>query len=73
MIFLPDNELKLKLSTDNKQTLIFSNGSKIVAIPATRSASLGESINLLIIDEAGFIERVEEVYQGIISYYIQSV
>lgn len=62
--FLPDNELKLKLSTDNKQTLIFSNGSKIVAIPATRSASLGESINLLIIDEAGFIERVEEVYQA---------
>lgn len=62
--YLPEDDLKLKLETDNKQSLIFSNGSKIVAIPATRSASLGESINLLIIDEAGFIERVEDVYQA---------
>lgn len=62
--YLPNNEWKLKLETDNKQSLTFSNGSKITAIPATRSASLGESINLLVIDEAAFIERVEEVYQA---------
>ncbi len=61
---LPDSAWKLKLETDNKQSLIFSNGSKITALPATRSASLGESINLLIIDEAAFIERVEDVYQA---------
>ncbi len=62
--YLPENRWKLKLITDNKQSLEFENGSKIVAIPATRSSSLGESINLLIIDEAAMIERVEEVYQG---------
>lgn len=62
--FLPNNELKLPLDTDNKQSLVFANGSKIVAVPATRSSSLGESINLLIIDEAAFIDRVEDVYQA---------
>lgn len=61
---LPNNEWKLPLEVDNRQTLIFANGSKIVAIPATRNSSLGESINLLVIDEAAFIDRVEDVYQA---------
>lgn len=61
---IPESKLKLKLVTDNKQTLEFSNGSKIVALPATRSASLGESINLLVIDEAAFIPNVDGVYQA---------
>ena len=61
---LPNSSWKLKLETDNKQSLVFSNGSKVTALPATRSASLGESINLLVIDEAAFIERVEDVYQA---------
>ena len=62
--YLPDDQWKLGLEVDNRQSLIFSNGSKITAVPATRSASLGESINLLIIDEAAFIENVEGVYQA---------
>lgn len=61
---LPNSAWKLKLEIDNRQSLSFSNGSKITAIPATRSASLGESINLLVIDEAAFIEKVEDVYQA---------
>lgn len=63
---IPDNKFKLKLVTDNKQTLEFENGSKISAVPATRNAALGESINLLIIDEAAFIRNIEEVYEGAI-------
>lgn len=62
--YLPNEYYKISLDTDNKQSLKFENGSKIVAIPATRSSSIGESINLLVIDEAGIIEKVEEVYQG---------
>lgn len=50
---------------NNKFEMHFSNGSSITALPATESASRGESINLLIIDEAAFIERVEEVYKAI--------
>lgn len=61
---IKDNQFKLKLTTDNKQTVEFENGSKISAIPATRNAALGESINLLIFDEAAFIKNIEAVYQG---------
>ena len=62
--YLPDNELKIPLKVDNKQSLVFENNSTIVAIPATRNSSLGESINILIIDEAAFIKRVKDVYQA---------
>lgn len=61
---IPSGQFKPELSVDNKQTMIFSNGSMIVALPATRKASLGESINMLIIDEAAFIERAGDVYQS---------
>lgn len=56
--------IKGKLS-NNKFEMHFSNGSCITALPATDSASRGESINLLIIDEAAFIDRIEEVYKAI--------
>ena len=61
---LPNNMYKLKITTDNKLSLVFENGSKIAAIPSTRQAALGESINFLIIDEAAFIRNIDDVYQG---------
>ena len=61
---LPNNMFKLKTVTDNKLSIEFENGSKIAAIPSTRQAALGESINLLIIDEAAFIRNIGDVYQG---------
>lgn len=61
---LPENEFKIKAIRNNRTEIEFANGSKIIAIPATRDSALGESINLLIIDEAGFINDIEEVYQG---------
>ena len=61
---LPDNVFKLKTVTDNKLSIEFENGSKIAAIPSTRQSALGESINLLIIDEAAFIRNIGDVYQG---------
>ena len=61
---IPKEQFKPDLSVDNKQTMTFTNGSKIVALPATRKASLGESINMLIIDEAAFIEHANDVYQS---------
>lgn len=61
---LPSDQFKLKLTVNNKQSIEFENGSKIAAIPATRNSALGESINLLIIDEAAFINNIESVYQG---------
>lgn len=61
---LPNNQFKLKLTVDNRQSIEFENGSKITAIPATRNSAIGESINLLIIDEAAFIRQIDGVYQG---------
>lgn len=61
---IPKSPLKLELTINNRQTLEFSNGAKISAVPATRKSSLGESINLLIIDEAANISNVEAVYQA---------
>lgn len=61
---MPPSDFKIKLEINNRQSMEFENGSKITAIPATRNAALGESINLLIIDEAAFISNIEAVYQG---------
>ena len=61
---IPANQFKPDLIIDNKQTVSFANGSKIAALPATRKASLGESINMLILDEAAFIEHAKDVYQA---------
>jgi len=61
---LPNNQWKIKLVTDNKQSLEFQNGSTITVVPATRQSSLGESINLLVIDEAAFIKNIKTIYQG---------
>ena len=61
---LPNDQWKIKLITDNKQSLEFQNGSTITVVPATRQSSLGESINLLVIDEAAFINNIKTIYQG---------
>jgi len=61
---LPNDNFKLKLTTDNKSTLQFANGSTITALPATSQSARGESVNLFVIDEAGFIENIDVVYQA---------
>jgi hypothetical protein len=61
---LPNDIFKLKLLVDNKSTLQFANGSTITALPATSQSARGESVNLFVIDEAGFIENIDAVYQA---------
>lgn len=60
------NDYKLAIPTisDNKLSIEFANGSKIITLAATGSASRGESVNLLVFDEAAFIEGIDEVYRG---------
>lgn len=60
------NDYKLAIPTvsDNKLSMEFMNGSAIRTVAATGSASRGESVNLLVFDEAAFIEGVDEVYSG---------
>jgi len=49
----------------SKQTVEFSNGSKIEAIPTSDDAGRSEAISLLVIDEAAFIRNFDEIWTGL--------
>ena len=54
--------LKTKVEETNKLSLRFANGSQIKAIAATESAGRSEALSLLIMDEAAFIDKVNEIW-----------
>lgn len=47
---------------DSKSLLSFSNGSRILSVPASDKQIRGWSVDLLIVDEAAFVS--EEIWQG---------
>jgi hypothetical protein len=47
------------------QSVTFSNGSQIKAIPTSPDAGRSEALSLLIVDEAAFIDKFEDVYTGL--------
>ena len=47
---------------DNKLSLRFKNGSQIKAISSSGDAGRSEALSLLIIDEAAFIDRIDEIW-----------
>jgi len=51
-----------KLIDDNKKTKSFKNGSQIKAIPTTESAGRSEALSLLIVDEAAFIDKMDDIW-----------
>ena len=52
---------------NNKQSILFSNGSQIKAIPTSEDAGRSEALTLLIVDEAAFVRNFDEVYTGLYS------
>lgn len=52
-------------TVNNKTEISFTNGSSITALPASSEAARGVSINLLIIDEAAFINRIESTFAAV--------
>ena len=54
--------LKTNVEETNKLSLRFKNGSQIKAIAATESAGRSEALSLLILDEAAFIDKVDEIW-----------
>jgi len=56
--------MRLKSTENNKLLLKFTNGSQIQAKAATDNASRSESVTLLVIDEAAFIDNIEKIYTG---------
>jgi len=54
-----------KMSANNKQQVVFENGSSIKAIPTSEDAGRSEALSLLIIDEAAFIRNFDEIWTGL--------
>ena len=54
----------LKTNTEeiNKLSLRFTNGSQIKAIASNESAGRSEALSLLIIDEAAFVDKIDEIW-----------
>lgn len=54
--------LKIKTEEDNKLSLRLVNGSRIKAASSNSDAARSEAVSLLIIDEAAFIDNIEETF-----------
>lgn len=54
--------LKIGASEDNRLSLRLTNGSQIKAVSAAGDAGRSEAVSLLVIDEAAFIDRIEEIF-----------
>ena len=54
--------LKMDADENNKLTLRLSNGSQIKATSAASDAGRSESVSLLIIDEAAFIDNIGKIW-----------
>jgi len=50
---------------DNKQTIEFSHGSIIKAIPTSDDAGRSEALSLLIVDEAAFVKNFDMLWMGL--------
>ena len=54
--------LKVDSTEDNKLSLVLKNGSKIKAASGASESARGYTANVLILDEAAFIENAEELW-----------
>lgn len=50
---------------DTQQSLSFSNGSEIKAIPTSEDAGRSEALSLLIVDEAAHVRYFDEIWAGL--------
>ena len=56
-----------EITSNNKQSVEFSNGSTIKAVPTSDDAGRSEALSLLIVDEAAFIRNFDELWMGLYS------
>ena len=54
--------LKSDTVEDNKLSLRFENGSQIKAVSAAGDAGRSEALSLLVMDEAAFIDKIDEIW-----------
>jgi hypothetical protein len=54
--------MKVECKEDNRLSLKLANGSQITATSSATSAGRSQALSLLILDEAAFIEKAEEIW-----------
>lgn len=54
-----------EIVTNNKQSIEFSTGSSIKAIPTSDDAGRSESLSLLIVDEAAFVKNFDSLWTAL--------
>ena len=54
-----------EIVADNKQSIEFSHGSSIKAVPTSDDAGRSEALSLLIVDEAAFVRNFDELWMGL--------
>lgn len=59
--YLP-SYLKLECTENHKLSLAYSNGSRIKAVSSSPDSARSEALSLLIVDEAAFVPKAEEVW-----------
>ena len=62
---LPQWLILPEITTNNKQSVEFSNGSTIKAVPTSEDAGRSEALSLLIVDEAAFVRNFDELWMGL--------
>jgi len=62
---LPPWLLMPELISNNKQSLEFSNGSIVKAVPTSEDAGRSEALSLLIVDEAAFVRNFDDLWMGL--------
>lgn len=55
-----------RVTTNNRTKFELSNGSKIQGVPTSKDAGRGQALSLLIIDEAAFVENMEDLWTGLL-------
>jgi len=54
-----------EISIDNRQSFELSNGSQVKASSTSADAGRSEALSLLVVDEAAFVEGMEELWAGL--------
>lgn len=55
-----------KVITNNRTKFELSNGSKIQGVPTSKDAGRGQALSLLIIDEAAFVDDMDDLWTGLL-------
>lgn len=63
---VPDFLKIATVSVNNRTKFELSNGSKIQGVPTSKDAGRGQALSLLIVDEAAFVDDMDDLWTGLL-------